>query len=378
VSDGAPAATPYSAPPAGPPARVALDAVRCVRVRGAAAKCRRCQEVCPHDAVSFQPGPVMLSTCTECGACVAACPNGALTLPGLDSVALGRTLGSSARTTPVTIACARAVAGDASAVRCLAAVDFGAFVLASKAGVECITLRSGDCASCPDAGAMVVLDSTIELAATLARMTGRPLRFERIVAAADGGTVDPARRGFLRRLFGPTLAASRRAVRRPPSLGLPHGESARRTLLAALRACVPRVDGGLSAVPDRNWPFGSIRLDPQRCSGCPVCTAVCPTGALRRSPEHGPVLLEVLVDQDLCTACGACVPACKAGALRVYPATRRELLSGAKVERVQPTGRICPECGRPRTGAALCSCTGSRLGRRPTALPRARPDATLR
>lgn len=49
--------------------------------------CRSCQDACPEGAIRFQPAPggaaharIDDAACTGCGACVAACPSGAVTL----------------------------------------------------------------------------------------------------------------------------------------------------------------------------------------------------------------------------------------------------------------------------------------------------------
>ncbi len=58
-----------------------------------------------------------------------------------------------------------------------------------------------------------------------------------------------------------------------------------------------------------------IERDPERCTHCGACTAVCPTGALYiQRPE-----MEVIFDQDKCSICEICVPACPTRAMAVKP-----------------------------------------------------------
>lgn len=63
----------------------------------------------------------------------------------------------------------------------------------------------------------------------------------------------------------------------------------------------------------RSTRAGAVQLcyavDPLRCTRCEACLKVCPTGALRRSPEG------VVVDPVLCQACGRCAERCRRGAL---------------------------------------------------------------
>jgi NADP-reducing hydrogenase subunit HndC len=55
-------------------------------------------------------------------------------------------------------------------------------------------------------------------------------------------------------------------------------------------------------------------IEPARCSGCHLCTPVCPSGAIQGSLKEIHVL-----DQDLCIACGACVTACARNAIKGIP-----------------------------------------------------------
>jgi heterodisulfide reductase subunit A len=50
------------------------------------------------------------------------------------------------------------------------------------------------------------------------------------------------------------------------------------------------------------------------CSGCSICIAMCPYGAISRKPKGEKRVAEV--DRALCKACGACVAACPSGAMQ--------------------------------------------------------------
>jgi ferredoxin len=56
-----------------------------------------------------------------------------------------------------------------------------------------------------------------------------------------------------------------------------------------------------------------IRRNPEVCTHCGACTAVCPTGALSiKRPE-----MTVEFKQKKCSVCGLCVPACPPRAMEV-------------------------------------------------------------
>jgi heterodisulfide reductase subunit A len=66
---------------------------------------------------------------------------------------------------------------------------------------------------------------------------------------------------------------------------------------------------------------GEFRVDPitahvteELCSGCAICIAMCPYGAISRKTVGEKRRAEV--DQALCKACGVCVAACPSGAMQ--------------------------------------------------------------
>jgi ferredoxin len=56
----------------------------------------------------------------------------------------------------------------------------------------------------------------------------------------------------------------------------------------------------------------TLRLDPEKCTGCGMCVAVCPHAVFRLDDQ--PVLI---VDRDACMECGACARNCPTAALSV-------------------------------------------------------------
>ncbi len=57
-----------------------------------------------------------------------------------------------------------------------------------------------------------------------------------------------------------------------------------------------------------------IRVDPDKCVSCSVCTAICPTGALALDRESW----EVSLDHDKCVMCESCVLVCPYRAIDIY------------------------------------------------------------
>lgn len=56
----------------------------------------------------------------------------------------------------------------------------------------------------------------------------------------------------------------------------------------------------------------TLRLDQQKCTGCRMCTVVCPHDVFRMEGK-----LAAIQDQDACMECGACSRNCPADAIAV-------------------------------------------------------------
>lgn len=56
----------------------------------------------------------------------------------------------------------------------------------------------------------------------------------------------------------------------------------------------------------------TLAYDETLCTGCRLCTAVCPRGVFEMRDNRA-----VVVDRDACIECGACALNCSSGALSV-------------------------------------------------------------
>jgi len=75
---------------------------------------------------------------------------------------------------------------------------------------------------------------------------------------------------------------------------------------------------------------GSMELEPStafvdaaKCSGCRICTGLCPFGALSFDAEAG----VAVANEVLCKGCGVCVAACPSGAMQQHLFTDEQVLA---------------------------------------------------
>lgn len=105
---------------------------------------------------------------------------------------------------------------------------------------------------------------------------------------------------------------------------------------AAMRALPDLLRG--SAEPPRH----ASRVNPDRCTGCRTCEAVCPHGAIRMTDQGA------VIDPAFCQACGFCAAVCPVHAAELVSFTDEQMLDQARVAFLE-----LPE-GEPRILALLC------------------------
>jgi len=284
---------------------------RCLLYKNSVGGCDRCYQVCPQGAVRLEGWRVELDEvlCTGCGLCTGVCPGVALEYPlGAIQEALIRGKGQ--------LRCSKAE-GKGEEVLCLGRLTPG---LLAEAGSRFgkVVLARGDCASCRIGGPSV--PEHLERMAKEARRY-HPVEVEVVEGPLPGEPV--GRRELFQALLG---SARRTAADLVPELPLPQeGEEKglpaelRLRLLAARRASEVR------------WP--RIRVE-EGCTLCPVCTNVCPTGAVRRVREGEEYVLYLQV--EACTGCGACVESCPPQVIRLEEAPKEEVGQELELFRGRP------------------------------------------
>jgi len=350
-------------------ARLRLDEGACLPLRSQFGGCSACAAVCPVGVLSVAVERVALADgCTNCGRCVAACPNEALQIDGFDAI---EKLPVGAQ--PIELECAKVPAdarsADAIVVPCLGGISPGRLAALNEraAGREVRLIDRGWCGQCKaGCGPAHPAQAAVHTVALWLHAVDEPIAAPHIVLRALPLARMPADIPFpdrapdpgpamTRRQFFRTLAES--PTGRPRTTMGTDGRAAfpasarrespeRRRLLDAIAAAAQRAGGGVPA------EFFPIVTNNGACADHRVCTAACPTGALKVTEADGAAALTF--SAAACIACGACTRACPEGALAVEP-------HGGGPERVtvaSHTRQPCSNCGdefSPRAGETLCA-----------------------
>lgn len=385
-----------------PPLALLADK-RCLSECNPHATCTTCADACPVEAVAIAAarnarmghasidkdsitGPrINLETCIRCGACVVACPTGALApvAPCDDALldaceAAGRAAfeqafakqaeqgeagveeGRPVLPEPATtgFVCARTAAGlgvDAARavmVPCLAWVDAALILHAACAGAQRVLLLSASCSTCEHRQAVQAIAHEASEAQRIADAWGIDLQ---VGLGEATGNLTACRKAAGELSRRDLLSQARSTLADAASEALP--SPVRRLIDEQSAPAAPEPDRRRWRMLDDLHDFGlpaddvslprsiapRIRIDVDHCSGCTLCAQFCPTGALRKAGKAagGATLLEF--DAPLCRDCGVCTETCRYGALSCEETlTAAELFSLEPQQIIVPKRRVLP------------------------------------
>lgn len=358
---------------------VKLDSTLCSRFRSTKSECAACAAVCP------APGAVRLgdgagnnsaeinAACVGCGACVSACPNGAIRLLEDDQRVAERIAQKVQVGEVFRFACSRAQGSAEMVIPCLSRLTEALVLEPIRRGAHGVQLCAPDCSGCGLKKTAQQWERTLAFSQALCESAGLGAARISSVQVPVGNAEEirlPSRTpNSRRRLFG-AIAERWKTSGDAPPLGAEaveqaepepfreivqrHSENSKRTALLQVLEALP----GLKVTPKEVFtvgiPLAQLEVD-QRCVGCNVCETLCPTGALTHREEGGSYALEF--DAAQCTGCRVCELACYHQALHIRETVDLSLLfERSRITLISARLAKCQGCGERILGAASNFC----------------------
>jgi ferredoxin len=299
----------------------------CKRVRFIQSDCRRCLDICPENAISLDPGPIINDSCSSCGLCQTACPTevfqDAEHTDQHHLIEIGASIGNDSAPGEkrlLFIHCQQAEkqTRDSYAIPCLGSITEDFMVGAAGLGFDEVVLTKGTCSRCRLKQGEQLLTNSIDAFRVLCRSTGLKNFTLKLREDQKEEGAALSRRAF----FARSSVKQNEKVEFPASskdnamLGESSGAregtrttrpSPKREFLRTLLAKTPPSASAVVAY-GQSFPWGNIKIDEDNCVTCGICVNVCPTGAISRktSDEY----LSHYFKTSLCTNCRLCEEAC--------------------------------------------------------------------
>ena len=315
--------------------------------------CTRCLDACPAGAISSAGGAIQIDPkiCRQKGLCATVCPTDALRLSRHNSAELQAsirsTLSASLDGNPAVIfhdaGCAPAflqtLPGEALcfSINSIEAIGMGTCLAALAFGASHVVVLAGDDVT---PAVFDVLQTQMSHATKI--LEGMGLEKERVQLVRIDGSDQEAP-------FTDLIPLAPVRPTRPARFA--PGDTKRRLILQSVDYLYGQVPGArpLTALAE-GAPFGEIIIDPNACTLCMACVAVCPAKALYDGGE----IPQVRFLEEHCVQCGLCCCACPENAIRLSarmvfdPKARSSLRILNQAETF-----CCVACGRPFATKAI-------------------------
>lgn len=299
-----------------------INSGKCVNLCSPKATCKRCLQACPAGGIVITTD-ISVNDCSQCGACISACPNGVFEFKYYSHANLISTIFQLTEdVTDVLIYCSklksempRGLIPFSMEVRCLAGIS-KYLLLACKATKRNLYIYQSEahCAECPSSTATEALSREIVMAearyfnsAKLEIINHLPQCF--VKPDVESESVSDAVNIERRRFFSETYAM----VKQMPVKALHHqlaGKDSvfKETFVTQKQAYVQ----GLKQLEENGariqGQFPATALEISGCYFCGICSRLCPSGALKQIGEANDAKL--LYNPANCNNCGLCADLC--------------------------------------------------------------------
>ena len=316
-------------------------------------RCHICQDGCPASAIKLEKGKALIdkATCCGCGACAAICPHNAISYPRFSFEEMDREMAGLLSASDLLEPRILALVGKNCtpdkmvrlryptnvlplAIPCPAMAAPWLMLRAFDLGVQGLALILNECRLGLSSDKW--LGNAIFVAELLDKLGIEPERVK--IIKGD----EPEEELFQ---FAKDVGELRTTLlRSSDSKDFSNGEA---SLPVLINSMAKKQGVSLSGVVTAgDVPFGKLRLESSRCTGCGLCALNCPTEALAFAlSEEG--AYQLLFWQQTCTGCGQCVNSCPEECLHLEKRLELECLTQPPSVLSRNELVRCRECGAP-------------------------------
>ncbi len=301
----------------------------CSRVRFPRSTCQACVQGCPGGAISWDKTlHINTDKCSGCGICISRCPNGVFWSRSrgdfLIAQEIERLLNAN-ESRSIVFSCSRCdqTANSIIVLPCLGRLTENLLLAPFVFGASQVEIQWPECSGCSYEKCLSHLNFILFFGSKLAAMIGKEESCIRVNKAGKPCKLQSmqhrlSRRDLFRTLrveaiqsvevFLPEFSNSSQTNTWAQFVGAKRGY-----LLKLLRAFPDHIP---TCVTAENMPLANIAIN-SSCVGCPVCTTLCPTGALGRVENTDGV--DIYFRPDICVGCKICQEACLFQAISLSP-----------------------------------------------------------
>ncbi len=334
-----------------------IDLGNCVKVFAKNSTCTKCEEICPHSAISYIDNvPNVSDQCTDCGGCIGVCPTEAISLKTFDTLEF---IFSFLENDESLISCKKNIP-------CLATLSVENLISIALLSKETI-LDLGHCATCPIADPLLNQINTNILEANTflkeiqsdKQIISNDVHYEESIKEDE-----PDRREFLKRFsvkgaikskveFEQIIEDSQQTLSQEDTANIRKKviPNKRKLLFMALK----RVNkpNFYHSFMHEELSFVSQKNINDNCDNCSMCYRICPTGALQSNKRQ----TKIDFDPLMCVKCSLCHDVCAPNAITLIPYNTKELFEPKIKELINFKVIRCEECANFFTyfgGEKLC------------------------
>lgn len=305
---------------------VIFDPKRCLRSRLNQNSCEICLTYCRRKALTLSERTIVFNEerCTGCMACVAECPNDAFAVSTDISFLLQEIHNTNARN-PVVLSCGKSAphADNQIPISCIGLLSEPVLAALNCVAPTEFYLDVHQCADCDNGQVLNLLHKRIHgIINKLGQSVDLKIRY---LSVGNGiiTTQEQQRRKFLR-MTGKSVIDLGRTASKALVPGEKQGEHQELVVKKEAMRVSRFLQQALLQLPDAavqerellHSYFYTSRTT-ESCDLCPLCTGICPTGALKRKTNGEKK--QLTFTSSKCSGCGICVEFCRKDALKILP-----------------------------------------------------------